>query len=256
MAQICAITSYTFTNVTADHTISASFANIVYDVTVNNTVGGYIVANNTVNCNSNLTVSFVPDGCYELQSVLINGNPVQFSNNTYVVQSVNSDITIDAVFAEIDYNIVSSTDGNGTITPFGTTVVACGSDQTYEIVPNEGFYISALYVNSTSISPVQSYTFQNVNSDNTIEVEFSLITDIEGNNISDIIIYPNPSNGIITIKGDDIQNVDIYDAMGRIVLSEKHFSNSINLSNLSDGLYNVRIYSNDKFVNKQVIIKR
>lgn len=57
---------------------------------------------------------------------------------------------------------------------------------------------------------------------------------------SDLIIYPNPSKGILNIKKEqDPKKIEVYDLTGKTVYQDK-FTNKIDLSFLSKGVYFVR----------------
>ena len=67
-----------------------------------------------------------------------------------------------------------------------------------------------------------------------------------------IVVYPNPTQNLITIETRLEIEVEIYDLMGRLLIEEKN-SKRLDLSNLSNGLYNLSIIHNDKRYNKQII---
>ena len=70
-------------------------------------------------------------------------------------------------------------------------------------------------------------------------------------------IYPNPADNYIVVEGDDIHNVEIYDRMGRKVISSDMKSSSvIELDNLSSGIYLLRLIDiNDNASIKKFIKK-
>ena len=56
-------------------------------------------------------------------------------------------------------------------------------------------------------------------------------------------IYPNPANNYIVIEGNDIEEVEIYDMMGRKIISQNIMTSSVNvieINNLTKGIYLVR----------------
>ncbi len=66
-------------------------------------------------------------------------------------------------------------------------------------------------------------------------------------------IYPNPTSQYFTIDfNETIEKVDIYNTLGALVSSTFN-SNSIDLGNLSKGVYFTKIYSADKSVTKKII---
>jgi hypothetical protein len=76
-----------------------------------------------------------------------------------------------------------------------------------------------------------------------------------------VSIYPNPSSEIFNIKLGDIQpkSLDVTDISGKIIYSKKVFDNTnnndtqINLSNMSNGVYFIKIATDRKSVTKKII---
>jgi len=83
------------------------------------------------------------------------------------------------------------------------------------------------------------------------------------NNGNDFIVYPNPSNGNVTleINFDAPENISIsiYNIMGERVYDEAVnnasglFQKNINISGLSNGIYFVQIKATDSFICKKII---
>ena len=74
------------------------------------------------------------------------------------------------------------------------------------------------------------------------------------NNFKQFSIYPNPANDIITLTGVLLKkqnlNISFYDISGRTVLnksfiSDKFFTQKINIENLNKGIYLVNIQSDN-----------
>ncbi|MGC9194859.1 MAG: PKD domain-containing protein [Syntrophobacteraceae bacterium] len=72
--------------------------------------------------------------------------------------------------------ITAATDSNGQITPVGTTALTAGGSQTYTIVPNSGYQISALVIDGQQTSAAGSYTFSNLSGCHTISAVFVPVT--------------------------------------------------------------------------------
>jgi hypothetical protein len=75
-----------------------------------------------------------------------------------------------------------------------------------------------------------------------------------------VSIYPNPSSEVFNIKIGDIQpkSLDVTDISGKIIYSKKTFDNStndlqINLSNVTNGVYFIKIATDRKSVTKKII---
>ncbi len=69
----------------------------------------------------------------------------------------------------------------------------------------------------------------------------------------DVEIYPNPANDVITIKGE-VASIEIYDLVGKCVKTVWKNMEEIRISDLSSGLYMMRIFTpNGNIVTKRFI---
>jgi chitodextrinase len=74
--------------------------------------------------------------------------------------------------------------------------------------------------------------------------------------LSDIKMYPNPTNGNnVYFNVSNNISIKIYNVLGKIIVSEDITStkNKIDISNLSKGVYLVKINSEDQFITKKLI---
>jgi hypothetical protein len=101
----------------------------------------------------------------------------------------------------------------------------------------------------------QSVTDLGVNVDNFVILGTLSNQNFEQNNVW---IYPNPSNGIFNIALGTLQptRIEVYDLTGKIVYEQNqvtvtNFETKLDLSNVSQGIYFVKIINNN-----QVTIKR
>lgn len=88
----------------------------------------------------------------------------------------------------------------------------------------------------------------------TIENEISGLPDTDNPLIE---IYPNPTKGIIVLKGgnlNSIENVQVISITGSEV-DYKIYGNTIDLGTNSNGIYVIRFYLNDKLIMKKVILE-
>ena len=74
-----------------------------------------------------------------------------------------------------EYTITANANEGGTITNEGELTVKFDSSATYEIVPDEGYYIDTVIVDGDDIGAVSTYTFDGISSDHTIEAVFAKI---------------------------------------------------------------------------------
>ena len=78
----------------------------------------------------------------------------------------------------------------------------------------------------------------------------------------EISIFPNPTNGNVTISiPASVQGnvtVEVYDAIGKLAIKEilSNDTNTINLSKLEDGMYMFKIINNNKTIKIGKIVKQ
>ncbi|MFT3980902.1 MAG: choice-of-anchor D domain-containing protein [Ferruginibacter sp.] len=169
-----AVTSYTFTNVTATHTISVSFV-AVYSVTVTQATGGTIAPGTQtgiVSGSNSSAFTATPTSCYDFTSWTIDGTANASTANPYTFTNVTANHTITAVYTLKTYGITATAGANGTISPNGVTNVNCGASQSYTITPGGGYTVQDVLVDGVSVGAVTSYTFTNVTATHTISVSF------------------------------------------------------------------------------------
>lgn len=80
------------------------------------------------------------------------------------------------------------------------------------------------------------------------------VSDIELESIS---LYPNPTNGIVNITNAEGFNVDVYDILGKVILSKNNINNqeTIDLTNLAAGVYYVKLQNEKASTVKKVVVK-
>ena len=77
---------------------------------------------------------------------------------------------------------------------------------------------------------------------------------IDDVNANDVKLYPNPTNGNLYIEVEGLQKVEVIDAVGRVVMSQNN-GNVVNMSNLANGIYTVRVMANGNTAVKKVVKK-
>ena len=168
------VASYTFTNITGNHTISASFTPVTYSITASAGAGGTISPSGTVTVNSgsNRTFTITPSAGYAIAGVTVDGTPAG-PVASYTFTNITANHTINASFTPVTYNITASAGAGGTISPSGTVTVNRGTNQTFTITPSAGYAIAGVTVDGTPAGAVTSYTFNNVTANHTISASFS-----------------------------------------------------------------------------------
>lgn len=175
-----AISSYTFTNVTANHTISATFSGsgtTTYTITSSAGAGGSITPAGavTVNSGNNQAFSITPEAGYSVAQVTVDGSD-QGPVSSYTFTNVTANHSITATFTTITpttYTITATAGSGGAITPSGAVSVNSGANQTFIISADPGYTISGVTVDGGSVGAVADYTFSGVTANHTITASFA-----------------------------------------------------------------------------------
>jgi len=183
------VSTYTFTNVTANHTISATFnRKPIPTFTVSASVsvyGGYATVTpkeQTVQQGSPASVTINPDAGYHITGLTDNGTPVPMTKltenangtYTYTILAVYEDHNIVVTLEKNKYTIKAKAGEGGTISPSGSVAVKYNETATFTITPDSGYKIDKIIVDNTPITLAeQVYKFKNVKDNHTIEVTFT-----------------------------------------------------------------------------------
>jgi len=168
-------TSYTFSNVAADHYILAYFSPIPVAITSAAAANGTIspLGSTPIVFGSNQTYTITPNPGSIVTTLIVDGTAVPAATS-YTFTNVVADHYILAYFgpAPVPVTITAAAGPNGAITPAGATLLTNGSNMTYTITPNPGFVVTNLVVDGTLLPGATSYTFTNVTADHYINAYF------------------------------------------------------------------------------------
>jgi len=169
------ITNYNFTDVTANHTISAFFSGLFYTITSTAYGNGTIIPKGVtvVNYGGSQAYTISPNTGYHIDSVRVDGVNLGVVTN-YNFTSVTANHTIDAYFSINTYKIIATAGANGSITPSGAVIVTYGSDQNFIISPDIGYHILDVMVDGGSVGAVTNYNFINVTANHSIIATFGI----------------------------------------------------------------------------------
>ena len=176
------VPTYTFSNVTADHTISAEFENApVTAHTVTGTAGsnGSIAPSGEQSVADGGSISFTatPASGYVVDKWQLDGADQSETGTTFTVSNVTSDHAVNVLFkAAPVYHVVitdntpSSLSGAGTISPAAGTPhdVNVGTDTIVTVTANSGFKIKTFTVDGTAAT--SPYTITGIAADATVSV--------------------------------------------------------------------------------------
>ncbi|TMQ71520.1 MAG: hypothetical protein E6K81_09890, partial [Candidatus Eisenbacteria bacterium] len=192
-----AVSSYAFSNVTAAHTIDATFALTMHTVTASAGANGAIAPTGAVAVADGADQAFTitPALHYHILDVKVDGVSVG-AVGSYTFTNVTADHTIQATFQSTTHTVTASAGANGAISPSGAVVVTDGAGQAFTITPALHYHVADVLVDGASVGAVASYTFTNVTADHAIAASFAIDTytltvSLAGNGTGSVARSPN-----------------------------------------------------------------
>jgi hypothetical protein len=169
-----AVTTYTFREVVANHTIAATFAPDVVVISASAGPNGSISPSGDVSVSYGGSQTFVvqPNAGYHVADVLVDGASVG-AVTKYTFTNVTAAHAIKASFAPDAFVIHAGAGPHGSISPSGDVPVRLGASQTFTIVPDGGYQVADVLVDGQSVGPVTAYTFEKVTAAHTIAASFA-----------------------------------------------------------------------------------
>ena len=173
-----AVTSYTFDNVTADHTISATFAAdvlVTYAITASAGAHGSISPAGVKNvvAGAAQTFDFTSSTGYHVSSVLVDGGAV-VAADSYTFTNVRATHAIAVTFAANVYAIDVSAGLHGLASPAGSQNATFGSDVSFTFTADPGYHVADVLVDGDSVGALSSYTLADVREAHSISVTFAV----------------------------------------------------------------------------------
>jgi hypothetical protein len=174
-SSIGAVAKYTFPGVTANHTISASFAIDTLTITASAGANGSISPSGAVAVvyGTDQGFTITPDAGFHVLDVSVDGSSIG-AVAKYTFPGVTANHTIAATFSANQFVIKAIADDHGSISPSGTVLVDSGASQSFTITPDAGYYVADVHVDTVSVGAVAKYTFTNVAAAHVIEATFAV----------------------------------------------------------------------------------
>jgi hypothetical protein len=168
-----AVPTYTFYNVTDDHTINATFASKTVYVTASAGQGGNIspTGQQPVPCGGNITFTITPSTGYLIDDVVVNGSS-KGAVSVWTIDPVIANQTIVASFTPVTFVIQATAGSNGNISPAGDITVNYGDDKAFTMIPDTGYTIDEILVDGGAVTRTPVYTFHDVVTNHNISVSF------------------------------------------------------------------------------------
>lgn len=128
---------------------------------------------NDITYNSSRRIEYSPEENYVLDSVTVDGTPVDINSvpNSYDFNNITQDHEINVVY-KLPYKKIITEVVNGTITPSDDKVLF-GSDKKIDYSPNEGYLLDSILIDDKPVDISQirnSYSFTKIQEDHRIKV--------------------------------------------------------------------------------------
>ncbi len=162
---------------------------------------------------------------------------------------------------------INATPNNSVICLGQSVILNATGATTYSWMPGNINGSSVTYTPATSTNYSVTGTDANgcVNTSN-VSVNVSICTGVNlFNKNSGFSLFPNPTNGILTLKMNTAQatnvTVEVMDAAGKIIMknefmfSDKIIANEINLEKFANGIYFIKLITSDKATQTIRVIK-
>jgi len=86
-------------------------------------------------------------------------------------------------------------------------------------------------------------------------VQGDIVLGVEEAHNSDLIVYPNPTSGVLYLYNSVFEKVEVYDSFGQLVIAKTN-TDQIDLSSLANGNYFVKAINNEIVITKQIIVSK
>jgi hypothetical protein len=167
--------------------------------------------------------------------------------------SPSATITQPATFSVATSNSIICVGGTATLTATGATSYTWNTAATTSVIAVSPTVTTTYTITGVTGICTNSLTItQNVNT-------CTGINEILANSIS---VYPNPNNGILNINLTSElavnSTLEVYDALGKLVVKQvlANELNTINISNLNNGIYTYKVLNNSNIVKFGKLIKQ
>lgn len=238
---------YTFTvdTIKTNGELSVSFTILPnVDITTSASAGGSISpTSENIEYGSSQIFTLTFDDGYELDEAAYSGTGTVTDNEdgTITLSNVTSSGELSVTFVLKQYEITTSTNTGGSISPTNATIEH-GNNQLFTLTFDERYELDeATFSGSGTITDNENgtITLSNVKSVGELAISFAIVSgiDVLENTFS---VYPNPTSGLIKIIGLDFLDYAyiISDISGRIMLKDNlSGKEDIDISKLEKGTY-------------------
>jgi len=216
--------SFTLTNIQANHTVDVTFKLPEFEISSAAGENGEVDPDGVtiVTYGSDMGLAADPNTGYQVDTWSVDGSEVQTGGDSLTLTDIQADHTVDVTFRLLEFEITSSADPNGTVSPDGATTVTYGSDLEFTATPATGYQVDKWSVDGNDVQTGgDSFTLEDIQADHSVDVTFRLL-EFEVTGVSG-------ENGAISPDGDTTVT----------------YGSNLEFTAAPDGEYLVRIWSVD-----------
>ena len=277
-AHAAPMAGYTFVNWTENGSIVSSSVSYVFQVTSNRNLianfeliageeysvdlsvvpaaSGTVSGAGSFESGSSVTVSATAANGYNFLNWTEGGNVVS-SSATYTF-TITSDRDLKANFEPEKYTItLTANPSAGGFTNFSSNQFAFGQSVTINANENSNYKFVNWTENGVIVSTNKSFTFT-AEANRSLVANFIIETGAEDINEITMLVYPNPTTGIVHVSGiSEGAELKVTDISGRLVHSVKADNSTVilDLSSVRHGVYFIRVDDKQYHSTKRVIIR-
>ncbi|MCU0431578.1 MAG: T9SS type A sorting domain-containing protein [Cytophagaceae bacterium] len=192
-----------------------------------------------------------PDVNSNFRTTLFAGTPIPSLNTWHHIvvvrrETSNSNSSLVAFYLNGDLKY-SYTDNYNIYTYYGENIAKIGSryDGTF---PYLG-YLDDLKIYNYALNSTQVTELYNADLVSSFNKQKYLDTEVK--------LYPNPAQSYLTIEGEQLDKMELRDALGTLVKTKSLQNNieTLSLSDLAPGLYTAKVFSGEAFTCKKIQIQ-
>ena len=181
----------------------------------------------------------------------------------YLVMAVDSagnreekDMVAEYIFG-VYYEITATANPAAGGTIEGADTYVHGSTATLIATPNQNYVFDNWTENGVVVSVDSSYSFT-VTANRALVANFIFVDGIIEQNGIEANIYPNPTNGKITVEAENLRRVSVFNTFGQKVFEASASGNNTecDLRGCAIGVYSMQIETTNGIVTKRVVVEK